>query len=452
MMEKKYDIIFIGSGHANWHAAVALRQAGKTVAIIEEDTIAGTCTNYGCNAKILLDGPADVLHQVKAYKGVGIKGNVKIDWAELMAYKQKTITPIHHELEKMFNALGIDIIDGHGEFVNKHVMKVNEKEYYAENIVIGTGQRPAVLNIPGKEYLNNSRDFLNLPALPEHITFIGAGIVSLEFAALAYQAGAKVDVIEFADSALRGFYDKYTERVVESMKEQGIKFYFNETVSGVAKVSGDYEVTTKTGLRIATNDVVDATGRIPNVEKLGLENAGVAYNRRGIEVNDHLQTTQANIFAAGDVIDKAIPRLTPTATFESNYIAKLLSGKMKAAIVYPPVASVVFTLPRIAQVGVTIQDAKKEPGKYTVKTIPHGQRLLFQTKNEEQAEVTVVFDSDRYLVGAAVYGDEAPELINFLTMIIAQKMTVADLEQAVFAFPSQTIGMLNFLEGSLKAG
>ncbi|KRM96035.1 hypothetical protein FC19_GL001101 [Liquorilactobacillus aquaticus DSM 21051] len=451
MMEKKYDIIFIGSGHANWHAAVALRQAGKTVAIIEEDTIAGTCTNYGCNAKILLDGPADVLHQVKAYKGVGITGEVKIDWAELMAYKQKTITPIHHEMEGIFNTLGIDVINGHGKFTDEHVVEVNNKEYYAENIIIGTGQRPALLNIPGKEYLHNSRDFLDLPALPKHITFIGAGIVSLEFAALARQAGAEVTVIEFADSALRGFYDKYTKRVVDSMKAQGIKFYFNEAVSEVVQTSNGLEVTTKADLKVATSYVIDATGRIPNVEKLGLENAGVAYNRRGIEVNDHLQTTQTNIFATGDVIDKMIPRLTPTATFESNYIAKLLSGKTKAALVYPPIASVVFTLPRIAQVGVTIQDAQKEPDKYTIKTITHGQRLLFQTKNEEQAEVTAVFDADKYLVGTAVYGDEAPELVNFLTMIIAHKMTIADLEKAVFAFPSQTIGILNFLEGSLKA-
>jgi glutathione reductase (NADPH) len=181
---------------------------------------------------------------------------------------------------------------------------------------------------------------------------------------------------------------------------------------------------------------------------LALDKVGVKFDKTGILVDDHLQTNVEHIYASGDVIAKRIPKLTPTATFESNYLAALLAGQTTAPIQYPVVASVIFTLPRIAQVGVTSAQAAAED--YQVVTIPYGARLRFQTKNEPAAEATLIFDQEHYLVGASVYGDEAPELINFLTMIISQKLTLNKLNQAVFAFPSQTIGLLSMLSPYLK--
>lgn len=448
MTKYDYDVMFIGSGHANWHAALALRKAGKRVVLIEKDLIAGTCTNYGCNAKILLDRAADVLHQAAAYQGKGITGELKIDWSALMAYKQKTINPLHLLLEQQFKAAGIEIVNGTAEFVDQHTVTAAGKNISAQDIIIGTGQRPSILPIPGKELMHDSQDFLDLPELPKHLTFIGAGIVSLEFAMLVRAAGAQVTVIEFADTALRGVEEKYVEQILQRMRDLGIELHFNEAVQSVVKQDSRLVVTTANGLKVTTDYVVAGTGRIPNVEELALDKVGVKFDKTGILVDDHLQTNVEHIYASGDVIAKRIPKLTPTATFESNYLAALLAGQTTAPIQYPVVASVIFTLPRIAQVGVTSAQAAAED--YQVVTIPYGARLRFQTKNEPAAEATLIFDQEHYLVGASVYGDEAPELINFLTMIISQKLTLNKLNQAVFAFPSQTIGLLSMLSPYLK--
>lgn len=448
MTKYDYDVMFIGSGHANWHAALALRKAGKRVVLIEKDLIAGTCTNYGCNAKILLDGAADVLHQAAAYQGKGITVELKIDWSALMAYKQKTINPLHLLLEQQFKAAGIEIVNGTAEFVDQHTVTAAGKNISAQDIIIGTGQRPSILPIPGKELMHDSRDFLDLTELPKHLTFIGAGIVSLEFAMLVRAAGAQVTVIEFADTALRGVEEKYVEQILQRMRDLGIELHFNEAVQSVVKQDSRLVVTTANGLKVTTDYVVAGTGRIPNVEELALDKVGVKFDKTGILVDDHLQTNVEHIYASGDVIAKRIPKLTPTATFESNYLAALLAGQTTAPIQYPVVASVIFTLPRIAQVGVTSAQAAAED--YQVVTIPYGARLRFQTKNEPAAEATLIFDQEHYLVGASVYGDEAPELINFLTMIISQKLTLNKLNQAVFAFPSQTIGLLSMLSPYLK--
>ncbi|MFT9456657.1 MAG: NAD(P)/FAD-dependent oxidoreductase [Liquorilactobacillus hordei] len=447
---ENFDVIFIGSGHANWHAAVDLQKAGKKVAIIEKDLIAGTCTNYGCNAKILLDGAADLIHQVSSYAGMGLKGDLHIDWPELMAYKRATINPLHKMLEQQFKALGIKIYKGTATFLDDRSIKVGEEILSATDFIIGTGQIPNHLPIEGNEWLHDSREFLDLPKLPKHMTFIGAGIVSLEFAMLVKAAGTDVTIIEFASGALREFNAKYVEKVLQQMKKLGIKVYFNESVQKIQKANNQLIVSTASDLKVETDYIVDATGRIPNVDDLDLEAAGVKYNKRGIVVDNHLQTSVSHIYASGDVIDKQIPKLTPTATFESNYLANRLLGENPEPIKYPTIASVVFTLPRIAQVGLSTADIENKKESYVIKEIPFGSRLRFQTKNEPDAEATLIFDQNSYLVGASVYGDEAPELINILAMIIGMKLTQEDLSKAILAFPSQTIGLISMMAPYLR--
>ncbi len=439
-----YDVVFIGSGHAAWHAAITLRQAGKSVAIVEEDTIAGTCTNYGCDPKILLDGPFELNHQLSQYQGVGVENHATINWQQLMAYKHQVIDPLPIQMATLFKKLGIEILNGHGRLVSPHEIDVDGQRVTAKDIVIGTGQRPRKLNIPGQDYLHDSRDFLSLEEMPKRITFIGAGIISLEFASMAIQLGAEVHVIEFTDHALGNFHKTYADKIVQVLTQLGVKFHFNKGVTAVDKTKDGYQVEAGDELKFLTDYVIDATGRTANVENLGLEEVGIEFNRNGIVVDDHLRTTQATIFASGDVIDKQIPRLTPTATFESNYIAGQLLGNDEA-IVYPVIPSVIFTLPRLAQVGVTPEEAEESSQDYRVQVVPYGKQLLFQSKNEVTAELTVVLDKSGQLVGATIYGNDAPDLINLLTIIIQQKLSVTDLNQLILAFPSVSIGVISLL-------
>ena len=439
-----YDTIFIGSGHATWHAAVTLAQAKRHVAIIEADTIAGTCTNFGCDAKILLDGPFELTEQLKQYQGIGVNTTPTIDWSQLMAYKQQVIKPLSIQMTAAFKQLGITVITGHGELTDAHTVTVNDKAYTAETIVLGTGQRPAQLNIPGADLMHDSRDFLDLPAMPQRLTLIGAGIVSLEFANMAVLLGSEVHIIEFASQALPAFYSAHVKKLIAHLQDAGVHFHFGEALSQVTQTKNGLQATTKSGLKIESDDIIAATGRIPNIAHLGLETVGIKTDRHGILVDDHLRTTVANIYASGDVISKTLPKLTPTATFESNYIAGQLLGAT-AAIDYPVIPAVLFTMPRLAQVGVSIAAAQADSTHFHIQGLPYGKLLAFQYQNEVDADLQLVFDQDNYLVGAAIYGNGAPDLINLLTMIIADHVSANELSQKIFAFPSASVGIIDML-------
>lgn len=439
-----FDTIFIGSGHATWHAAVTLAQAKRKVAIIEADTIAGTCTNFGCDAKILLDGPFELTEQLKQYQGIGVNETPKIDWSQLMAYKQSVIKPLSTQMTAIFKQLGITVITGRGELTDAHAVQVAGTDYTADTIVLGTGQRPAQLAIPGAELMLDSRDFLDLETMPKRLTFIGAGIISLEFADMAVLLGSEVHIIEFAPSALPAFYQDHVQKLITHLEQAGVQFHFDEALQSVSKSATGLTATTANGLTIESDAIVGATGRIPNVEHLGLEKVGIQTDRHGIIVDDHLRTNVPNIYASGDVISKMLPKLTPTATFESNYIAGQLLGAT-AAIDYPVIPSVVFTMPRLAQVGVSVATAQADPDTYHVQALPYGQVLAFQYQNETEADLELVFDQENYLVGAAIYGNGAPDLINLLTMLITDRVTAETLSQKVFAFPSASVGIIDML-------
>ncbi|MBR3312914.1 MAG: NAD(P)/FAD-dependent oxidoreductase [Atopobiaceae bacterium] len=154
-----YDIVFLGSGHSCWHGALALAAAGKKVAIVDGDLPGGTCTNYGCDAKIILDGPFEFVEGLERYRDLCVEGNGKIDWRKLMAYKRQVLEPFPQALPAMFQAYGIEFVPEFGRLVDAHTVQAGERTLETAYVVIGTGQRDSVLDIPGKELMHNSREF-----------------------------------------------------------------------------------------------------------------------------------------------------------------------------------------------------------------------------------------------------------------------------------------------------
>lgn len=442
---KNYDVIFIGSGHACWHGALILKMLGKSVALVEKDLVGGTCTNYGCDAKILLDSPFELKEALDRYKGIGVTGDSEIDWTMLMQYKKQYIGAMPAALEGMFAQFGFDLIRGEAKFVDKNTVKVGEETYGAKHFVIGTGQRYIPLDIPGKEYFHDSREFLDLDIIPDHVTFVGAGIISMEFASLCLSLGKKVDIVEYSDKALRQYPQEYVRVIVEKMKAQGANFVFNANVSEINRTEAGYVLKTKEGLAIETDYILVAVGRKANVDGMDLDKIGIAYSDRGIKVDEHLRTSVRNIYASGDVIDKTIPKLTPTAEFESNYIAMDILNPLNGKIDYPAIPNLVFTLPRIAQVGVSVADAEAHPELYRVEKNPVGAAMSWLNKNQKDEHFTFIFDKKQKLVGAAVFSDDAGAYIDVLTIIIHQKLGVKELQKMVFAFPTQTYGLISSL-------
>ncbi|MCH4335767.1 dihydrolipoyl dehydrogenase family protein [Staphylococcus haemolyticus] len=442
---KQYDVVFIGSGHAAWHAALTLKHAGKDVAIIEKDTIAGTCTNYGCNAKILLEGPYEVLEESAQYNGIIQSQDLHVNWENLMDYKKQVINPMNGMLKGMFEQQGIDVYMGAGVIKDAHTVTVNDEALQTENIVIATGQHSNKLDIEGKELTHDSRDFLSMDELPKRMTFIGVGIISVEFASIMIKSGVEVTMIHHSDKPLKGFNQTHVTQLIKKLEDEGVHFYFDEETQKVEKIGEAYKVSTASGLTIDTDYVLDATGRNPNVEGIGLDQVVIEYSKKGISVDGHLRTNVSNIYASGDVLDKAIPKLTPTATFESNYIAAHILGMTQDEIQYPAIPSVLYSLPRLSQIGVSVQGAEQNE-RYTVKHIPFGKQMAFEYKNETDAEMYVVLDEEKRLVGADIYGVDAADLVNLLVFIINQRMTAQDLNQLIFAFPGTSSGVIDMLK------
>lgn len=442
---KQYDVVFLGSGHAAWHSALTLNKAGKSVAIVEKDRIAGTCTNYGCNAKILLENPYEVLDQASHYPNIINTEALSVNWENLMSYKHKIIDPMANTLKGLFEQQGIDIIEGAGKLLDEHHLLVDDEQYYGENIVIATGQHSNKLDIEGSEYTHDSRDFLSLKQMPNSITFIGVGIISIEFASITIKSGVETHMIHVDDEPLKGFYSAHIAKLMDKLATEGVQFHMNENTTVIKKQGDNYTVSTESGLEITTNYVLDATGRRPNVNGIGLEEAGVNFTTRGIQVDEYLRTNIPNIYASGDVLDKIIPKLTPTATFESNYIAAHILGMNKNPINYPAIPSVLYTLPRLSNIGVSVDEANTSED-YKVIDIPFGKQMVFEYKNETEAEMTIVLNNDKQLVGAAIYADDAPDLVNLLTFIVNQKLTAQDLNKMIFAFPGSSSGVIDQLK------
>ena len=443
---KKYDVIFIGSGHSCWHGALILKLQGKRVALVEKDLLGGTCTNYGCDAKILLDSPIELKEALERYENIGLAKKAEISWESLMAYKKGYIGMLPSALGGLFDRFGFDALKGSAKFVDAHTIDVDGTQYSADYFVIGTGQTYVPLDIPGKEFFKDSRDFLSLDSIPEHVTFVGAGIIGMEFASICLALGKKVTIVDLAEQPLRQYPKKYVDAVVEKMKGQGAEFLLGRHVEALEKKGeNEYVLKTKEGDAVSSNYVLIAVGRKANVDGLNLEGLGIEFSDKGIKVDGHLRTKVKNIYASGDVIDKAIPKLTPTAEFESNYIAIdiLLPGFLKKKISYPVIPNLVFTLPRIAQVGVSVDEAKALG--YRVEEVEFGKTMAWLNKNRAEEHLTFAFNDKGELVGAAVYGDQAGEYIDLLTIIINKKLKAKDLSSMIFSFPTTTYGLVSSL-------
>lgn len=453
MAEYNYDVIFIGSGHANWHAAVTLVLAGKKVAIVEEGRTAGTCTNWGCNAKYLLDAPFEFIDGLENYRGKGVTDLPSIDYAALAAYKKENIGPMYLAMEAMFAQLGIDELRGHGSLADAHTVVIattdGEIRVTAEYIVLGTGEHPRRADIPGKELLHDSKDMLDVDEFPKRLAIIGAGIVGMEFASIALKMGCETTIVEFSDTVLRPYPQAYVATLRKKMESEGATFIIGEAVTRADKVSGGILLTMASGKPLETDYVLEATGRVPNVEGLGLAELGIAYSSRGIQVDDHMRTALPNVYASGDCVDKRIPKLTPTAEFESNYIASSILGN-EAPISYPVVPNLVFTFPRIAQCGIGVDEALAQPDAYRITSIPMGQRLTFLAKNDPLSDYTFVMDNEGHLVGCAICGMDAGELINVAAMVCNLKLSATDVQNMIFSFPSTTYGFVAQMIASLR--
>ncbi|KRL99050.1 dihydrolipoyl dehydrogenase family protein [Liquorilactobacillus satsumensis] len=432
--EFDYDVLYLGSGHGTFDGAIPLAATGKRVAVVESGLIGGTCPNRGCNAKITLDAPVALQQTATALQGL-VSPQLELNWNATVAHKHEVIKDLPGFIAGLLKDAGVTLFKGRGHFIDPHTIAVGTQQLSAEKIVIATGLHPHRLDIPGRQLAHDSREFMNLQELPHRIVIIGAGYISLEFATIANAFGAQVTVLLRGDKALRKFHQPFVQKLLALLEKRGVTFIKNTTVTSFSEEYGVKQVHYNQTETVAADWILDATGRNPNTEGLGLTELGVAYDEAGIIVNDHLQTTVPNIYASGDVIKKKQPRLTPTAIFESKYLQQLFAGTTTAPIDYPAIPSVVFSSPRIAWLGLSPVQAAQDAA---ISQVHHNvlDNWYRHVEREQYGENILLFDKEHHLVGATEISEHAEDVINALLPALELKLDPAQVGRLIHLFPT----------------
>ena len=360
-----------------------------------------------------------------------------------MTFKETFVDAIPAATEKDLAALNIKMYHQSPKFLDENTLSVEGKTVKTKKIVIATGNKPMPLKIPGAELMLNSDDFLELEKLPESMIFIGAGYIGMEFAHIAARLGVEVTVIDTEPRPLSNFDEDMVAHLTEASEAIGIKFIFNAKASKVEKLRKYLRVTaeTKNGEEISAKAelIFNTAGRVPSIDELELEKGNVAFTNKGITVNEHLQnTSNPSVYACGDVSDSEGLPLTPLSSQESRVVSANLLGKYnKTEAHYPPQPSVVFTLPNVASVGLSEQQAKERGFDYVVKhkSVPS----WFNSKriaNQHYAFKVIKDKETEKVLGAHLVGPDAGEMINMFVMAMCGGLSCHDLKAMIFAYPT----------------
>ncbi len=438
----KFDLIAIGTGSAASSVASKCRSAGWQVAIVDSRPFGGTCALRGCDPKKVLVGAADALDWVQRMRGKGIRADqARIDWPELMRFKQSFVESVPEHREASFAKAGIVAFHGRARFVGPTTLKVGDDVLEGRHIVIATGATPQRLNIPGEEYLTTSDQFLDLESLPRRITFVGGGYISFEFAHVALRAGAEVTLLHRGERPLEGFDPDLVDQLVQKTRQLGIRVELQAEARHIQRTGDSLTVgvsTPKGEHGYAADLVVHGAGRVPAIDDLNLAAAGVEADKRGIKVNEYLQSvSNPAVYAAGDVAASGAPPLTPMAGYEGRIVAaNLLEGNHeKTSHIAAP--TVVFTIPPLAAVGLSERAAREKGLRFRTQRGITGTWYSSRRVGEDCSGFKVLIEeaTDRIL-GAHLLGPHADEVINLFALAIQSGLTAASLKEAVFAYPT----------------
>ncbi|HEY9782630.1 MAG TPA: FAD-dependent oxidoreductase, partial [Leptolyngbyaceae cyanobacterium] len=413
-MAVEYDLVVIGGGSAGLLAAGVAAALKAKVALIERDRLGGDCLWYGCVPSKSLIHASRVAYDVKHADRFGIYcKDPEIDFAKAIGHVQGVISTIQpHDSPERFEGLGVEVIFGSGKFIDRKTFEVNNRQLKARAFIIATGSRPAKLPIPGLEsagYITNEEVF-SITERPESLAIIGGGPIGCELGQAFSRLGTKVTIIASRDRLLPKEDPEAVEVIHQQFTSEGIRFLLNTKAEKV-EVVDDKKYIWAGGEKIVADEILVAAGRQPNVETLNLDAAGVKMGKKGIEVNNKLQTSNPRIYACGDVIGGY--QFTHVAGYQANVALKnaLFLPIFKAEDRVIPWAT--FTDPELARVGLTEQEARERYGNdiYIIKQ-------EFAEVDRAQAEAAtagfakIIVRRNGEILGAHMVGAAAGELIH----------------------------------------
>jgi dihydrolipoamide dehydrogenase len=382
---------------------------------------------------------SEVWDLVNHAKEFGIKiQNPSLLWDKVIDRKEKIIKAFEEDKEKGLKERGIDLIRGEATFISSKTIKVNDREISADKFVLALGSKTATPPIEGIEHTINSTDALNIRELPKKMAIIGGGVIAMEFSHIFASAGADLTVIEMGDRLLANEDHDSSQTIEVISKELGIEVLLNSKVQKVLKSNDGktIKIETPEGIKtIEVDQVLLATGRVPNVGELALERIGVKVEKTGIQVNEFLQTTVEHIYAGGDGIGGYM--LTPVASYEGRVAAKNAIKNNIEKVDYSLVTRTTFTHPPIASIGLTEQEAVEkgmEIDSNRLDFVDVGPAVVL---GETRGFVKLISDKkSKHLVGAHIVGPRAEELIHEIAIAMKGQLTITDLSEIISIHPS----------------
>jgi dihydrolipoamide dehydrogenase len=452
----KYDVTIIGSGPGGYVAAIRCAQLGLNTAIIERyATLGGTCLNVGCiPSKALLDSSEHYHNATHTFTthGIDIKGTIEANMPQMIKRKSEVVDQTCKGIDFLMKKNKITVFNGHGSFVTANKIAIAKADGTVEEIetdktIIATGSKPIVpsnFNYDKKRVIT-STEALNIQEVPKSMVIIGGGVIGLELGSVYARLGTKIHVIEFMDRIIAGMDSDCSKELQRSLKGLGMSFYLKHGVTNVhAKTEGTEGVVveykkrdTEDVLSIEADYCLIAIGRRPYTDNLGLENAGVKKDERGrIEVDAHLQTNVAGIYAIGDVIKGAM--LAHKAEEEGVFVAESIVGQ-KPHVNYLLIPGVVYTWPEVAAVGYTEEQLKEngtpyKTGKFPFKALGRARASM---DTEGMVKVLAHQDTDEIL-GVHIVGPRAADMIAEAVALMEFRASAEDASRMSHAHPTYT--------------
>lgn len=436
----EYDVAIIGGGPAGYTAAERASENGLKTILFEKKTIGGVCLNEGCIPTKTLLYSAKILDTVKTASKYGIRAEQPgFELEKIIARKNRTVRRLVSGIQSRLTANGVKIIQGEarlaGEEFGQIQVRCGEETYVAKNLLVCSGSETVVPPIKGLSESGywTSREALDVKELPRSLAIIGGGVIGMEFASFFHSMGVQVKVIEMMPEIL-GAMDKEGSAMLRNVyTKKGIEFYLRTQVteSRPGVLSAEKE---GNALSIEAEQILVSVGRRPILDHLGLDKLGVAYDRRGVSVNEHMQTSHPHIYACGDITGYSL--LAHTAYRESEVAIHHMLGR-EDRMDYHAIPAVVYTNPEFASVGITEEEAESQGIPFRVRSIPMTYSGRFMAENEGvNGLCKLITDEKDRILGCQIIGNPASEIIVIAGIAIENKQTVEAFEKNVFPHPT----------------
>ena len=438
-MAYDFDLFVIGAGSGGVRAARFAAGYGARVAVAESRYLGGTCVNVGCVPKKLLVYGAHYAEDLDQAQGYGwtIDG-ATFDWKTLIANKDREIERLNGIYRNLLIDSGVSLMQAHARLVDPHTVEVEGRQYTAEHILIATGGWPFVPEIPGREHAITSNEAFYLDELPRRVLVVGGGYIAVEFASIFRGCGADTKLLYRGELFLRGFDGSLRDHLKDELIKKDIDLQFNTDIARIDKQpDGSLLAVLKDGRTLEADCILYATGRRPMLDGLGLESLDVKLDDRGfIAVDDQYRTSTPSILAIGDVIGRI--QLTPVALAEGMAVARrLFKPEEYRPVDYNTIATAVFSLPNMATVGLTEEEARKQGHKVVLFESRFRPMKLTMTGGLERSLMKLVVDAETdKVLGCHMAGPDAGEIMQGMAVALKAGATKRIFDDTVGIHPT----------------